>query len=176
MERLISPKVQYIVYNVGFDAKYIESEGDMMRNGTITVPGCDDIYNRYGAIGCRTVTTQSTKEKNVGENLRIIRLLYGIGISITSVGFHYFYTAILICMNDALATTNAQKNIYMVIAEHYNVSHKSVERAMRTAFNEEVSESAMRLFERETKIVSFGKDEELTPLQFISLVALMMDD
>jgi len=145
-----------------------------MNNVTMTMSGCDENYSVYDRMYCGIVSGNTTGDKNERINLNIIRLLYGVGISITSVGFHYFYTAIKICMQDTLAPTNAQKNIYMVISEHYNVSYRSVERAMRVAFTEDVSGRATQIFEKELRIVSFNKNEEMTPMEFISLAALIV--
>lgn len=145
-----------------------------MKDGTITVTGCDRVRGMYDITYNGTVTEGYTKDKDEYRNLKIIRLLYGVGIQVTSIGFYYFYAAIQICMEDRLASTNAQKNIYMVIAEHYNVSYKSVERAIRVAFPESVSMRASRLFENEMKIFTFQKNDEITPLEFISLAALVV--
>jgi len=145
-----------------------------MKNGSLTVCDCEGNYRRYGRTCYDTVNRNGTEDEREEENLRIIRLLYGVGIPITSIAFHYFYTAVQICTHDVLAPTNAQKNIYMVISEHYNVSHRSVERAMRAAFTEEVSLRAKNLFEKELRIFSFNQCDEVTPMEFISLVALVM--
>ena len=145
-----------------------------MENGTVTM------YERIGlgyqceSVYGTVVTTQNTKENVNEQNLRIMQLLYGVGIRITSVGFHYFYAAILICMKDMLATTNAHKNIYMVIADNYKVSAESVERAMRNAFNGVVAERAVQIFQNEMRLLAFNKCEELTLTEFIGIAALII--
>lgn len=144
-----------------------------MRNGTITAHEREIWHGACSHSIGFAVTDDGTKDKNEEKNLKIIRYLYGVGIQMTSVGFHYFYTAIQLCMYDRLACTNAQKNIYMVIADQYNVSHKSVERAMRVSFTSDVALHAMQLFEKEMRIFSFNKNEEMTPLEFITLAALV---
>lgn len=149
----------------------LKTEGDEMENGTVTMSGRIGLgYKCESAYGT-VVTTQNTKENDNEQNLRIMRLLYGVGIRITSIGFHYFYAAILICMKDMMATTNAHKNIYMVIADNYKVSSESVERAMRNAFNDTVSERALQIFQNEMRILSFDKSEELTLTEFIGIAA-----
>ena len=59
----------------------------------------------------------------------------------------------------------------MVIADNYKVSSESVERAMRNAFNDTVSERALQIFQNEMRILSFDKSEELTLTEFIGIAA-----
>lgn len=146
-----------------------------MGDGAITAVDHGVWHGNYSRSFGWAVTDSTTEDKNEEKNFKIIRYLYGVGIQITSIGFHYFYTAIQICMSDRLACTNAQKNIYMVIAERYNVSHKSVERAMRVAFTDEAALRAMQLFGKEMRIFSLNATEEMTPLEFIMLVSLAVD-
>ncbi len=105
---------------------------------------------------------------------KIIKFLYSVGIPITSIGFYYFIDAIDICINDTLAVTNAQKNIYMVIADEHCVTYKSVERAMRSVFTEAVSLRASRLFENILDVSSERKGESMSLIEFVCLVAFYL--
>ena len=144
-----------------------------MENGAMMSCGTGYGINRENPCGM-FFTTRNTKENEAEQNLRITRLLYSVGIRITSIGFHYFCAAILICMKDMLATTNAHKNIYMVIADNYKVSAESVERAMRNAYSDTVAERAIQMFQNEMRIISLNKSEELTLTEFIGIAALIL--
>ncbi|MBQ8165311.1 MAG: hypothetical protein IJZ94_05810 [Clostridia bacterium] len=153
-----------------------------MEEEMLTASCYDGVCSNYNGHCYNAVTKDkrkllhNTKDKTENKNIQIMRLLYGVGVHITSIGFYYFYDAIHICMNDVLAVTNAQKNIYMVIAERYNVSYKSVERAMRVAFTEAVSMRAVQLFKNEMQIFSDGKGDEMTSIEFICLAAFAVSN
>ena len=114
----------------------------------------------------------SEEQENEMLNLKITKVLYSAGIPITSIGFYYFKDAIRLCINDSLAATNAHKNIYMVIADKYCVTYKSVERAMRAAFTDEIAGRASYFFKKVLNIFSPEKECSVSLLEFICLVAL----
>ena len=153
-----------------------------MDDSMLTASCYGEVCNNYNEY-YRNAVTQSrkagerkvlhdTKEKIENKNIEIIRLLYCVGLHVTSIGFYYFYDAIHICIKDVLAATNAQKNIYMVLADKYGVSHKSIERAMRIVFTDAVSMRATQLFEHEMHICQNIKGDSMNAMEFICLAAL----
>lgn len=157
-----------------------------MENGVLTASCYSKIYGNSGGYYHNAVTKSKrigerkilnkTKDKNDNRNIEIIRLLYSVGMNVTSVGFYYFYDAIHICLDDVLAATNAQKNIYMVLAEKYCVNYKSIERAMRIAFTDAVSVKADEMFKTEMHICSMNQCEIMNALEFVCLAALAVSN
>ena len=62
----------------------------------------------------------------------IERLLYKAGVLRTYVGFNYFIKAVRLVYDNPDILLNTSKNVYIPIAEEYDTSPRSVEKALRT--------------------------------------------
>ena len=77
----------------------------------------------------------------------IVTILLNLGISPNTKGYHYLREVILICVTTNEHVTTFSKTLYAKLAEEYNTSECSVERAVRHAIksgwyrhNEELAE------------------------------------
>lgn len=66
----------------------------------------------------------------MGKNIE--PLLHSVGVSPCYIGYRYFISAVEMAAADVNRLTNIKKEIYIPLAEKYNVSLSSLEKSIRT--------------------------------------------
>ena len=106
----------------------------------------------------------SREQKDIEEKL--IRLLYGLGLTANYTGFCCILDAVEIALWEPLSLTMVTKWLYPQVAKRHNTNWKAVERNIRTAINIIWNRNSLKL----QQLTNFPLIKKPTTAQFLSLL------